>query len=630
MLSERLQAEFHPQRNDPLTLQEVKPGSNKKIWWQCSQGHEWEASPNSRSRGNGCPYCSGRLPIVGITDLATTHPTLLTEWVFDRSSITPTAVSAGSNRKAWWQCPFGHLWEASVKTRSKGSGCPYCAGQRLMRGINDLATTYPGVAQQWHPTKNEGLTPSDITQRSGQYAWWQCGQGHEWRAIISSRTQGNGCGQCAGRTNSTQNGERPRVALDQKNLVISHPNIAQEWHPTRNPLFPNQFYPSSGKLVWWQCTKGHEWESRISNRTTKGNACPYCSNRKIRRGDNDFAHTFPALAVQWHPTRNGSLQATEVAPSSSLKVWWQCDQKHEWQTWVYARVAGSGCPRCFCVKVSKGEASLSQWITSLGLTNKFNTRKVIQPYELDIYLPEFKLGIEFNGVYWHSEAAGRGKDYHLKKVKAAQAAGITLFQVWEDDWRDREAIIKRMILHRLGLSNEPVVFARKTKILELTTSQAHAFLEQNHIQGKANGGLYLGLTFEGTLVACMVLKRMPGGIIYLERYATSARVPGGFTRLLKHAVRALKPSKIITFADQSISDGNLYEKNGFVVDTILKPDYTYLAGRQRVHKFNYRLERFRDDPTLQYQEGLSERELAILNSLHRIWDSGKIRYVFIP
>lgn len=122
--------EWHPTKNGDLTPQDVSYGSTKKVWWMCDKGHEWEAVVNNRSRGSGCPYCkynNHKRPIVGETDLATTHPKLTKEWHPMRNGkLTPQDVSFGSGKKVWWLCDYSHEWEAVVNKRSRGSGCPYC------------------------------------------------------------------------------------------------------------------------------------------------------------------------------------------------------------------------------------------------------------------------------------------------------------------------------------------------------------------------------------------------------------------------------------------------------------------------------------------------------------------------
>lgn len=178
---------------------EITVGSGKKVWWKCEHGHSWEAVVANRVSGTGCPYCSGRFPIKGETDLATTHPELLAEWSYERNTILPTEVSMGSQKKVWWKCKHGHSWEATVNNRTGGSNkCPYCSGRKVWPGFNDLATTYPELCAQWDFEKNSVL-PSEVSAGSNKKVWWKCEHGHSWEAIIASRVRGNGCPYCSGR-----------------------------------------------------------------------------------------------------------------------------------------------------------------------------------------------------------------------------------------------------------------------------------------------------------------------------------------------------------------------------------------------------------------------------------------------
>lgn len=601
--------EWHPGLN-LLKPEDLSQGSTKKVWWKCNLGHEWEARIDHRTRGSGCPYCSNQKVLIGYNDLRTTHPKLSIE--LDDSQYSSIDFTSGSNKKVQWKCSQGHLWQQSIIKRAQRSdGCPYCSGRKAIPGVNDLVTSHPDIALQWHPHSNGSASPNEFKSGSVKEVWWSCSQGHEWSRSIHNHVRTNGqCPYCTGRE------------------LISGTNDLQALNPDlyAQLVVKEMLYPHSGKKVAWRCDDNHEWTTSVNSRT-KGASCPICSGRTALKGKTDLASINPTLALEFHPSLNLSLNSA-LRPSSRKKVWWLCSEGHEWEAWVYARTAGSGCPSCATSGPSKMESELAHWVESLGVKVVRNTRSIITPYELDIYLPDYNFAIEFNGLYWHSEAAGKTKDYHLKKTKAAQAIGINLLQVWEDDWREHPGIIKRMILHRLGLSKEQTVYARRTQVISLTTAQAHEFLELNHIQGKSNGSLYLGLKShaDNILVAVMVMKNFLSGQVYLERYATAHRVPGGFTKLLKAAIKEMMPTQIITFADCSISDGHLYEKAGFVVDKVLLPDYSYLVRGNRIHKFNYRLKRFRDDPDLQHREGLTESELAQLNRIPRVWDSGKIRY----
>ena len=154
--------EWDVEGNGALTPLALSHGSRRKVWWCCGAGHQWQAAVYTRTGAeSGCPYCAGKRPWPGFNDLASQEPALAAQWHPERNGpLTPDQVVCGSTRRVWWQCGSGHVWAASVKSRAAGAGCPYCAGRRISPGENDLATLYPALARQWHPTKNGGLTPA--------------------------------------------------------------------------------------------------------------------------------------------------------------------------------------------------------------------------------------------------------------------------------------------------------------------------------------------------------------------------------------------------------------------------------------------------------------------------------------
>jgi hypothetical protein len=628
-------AEWHPIKNFPLNLERIIAGSSARVWWQCELGHEWQAEIGNRTRrekSKPCPVCHNRQLLAGFNDLATTHPLLVTEWHQTKNDLPIESFMSGSSVKAWWQCNQGHEWKSMISSRAKdGTNCPVCSGR--FAGTDLLLNN--DLLKQWHSTKNT-LTPSDVSPGSHIKIWWVCSQDHEWESMVSSRSRGLGCPVCSGK----------KLVVGVNDLATSNPFLASQWHSTKNvDVLLTEVGPSSIKKVWWKCVKGHEWEAQIRSRH-QGNGCPVCSNMLIIPGVNDFTSTIKGqqLLPEWHWEKNQDLLPTHIAPSPATKVWWKCRKGHEWQAKVNDRYTKSyGCPQCRAhTYVSKPEIEILEFLTALGLSVEQSNRKLLGcNRELDLYIPDKKFGIEFNGLYWHSEAQGKGKgeQYHKAKYDAAKAAGIQLVQIWEDDWRDRKPTVMRALAHKLGVTSmlaqvhpeladvTSKVFARRTKVVLLTTQQAQVFLEANHIQGFASGSYYLGLEgVDGVLRAVMVLKREADAVLNIVRYATAGSVTGGFTKLLSHATKTYNPSSFITFADHTISDGGLYEKHGFVVDKLIKPDYMYVVRNERKHKFGYRLKRFRNDPNLLWEEGLTERELAALNNLHRIWDAGKTRY----
>ena len=138
--------------------------------------------------------------IKGVNDLATVNPTLAEEWNYEKNdTFTPDQVTAGSKKKVWWKCKFGHEWETAVVERSRGSGCPFCSGKKALKGFNDLQTVNPTLAEEWNYEKNGTLTPDMVMPKSGKKVWWKCKFGHEWEATIASRSNGVGCPYCSGR-----------------------------------------------------------------------------------------------------------------------------------------------------------------------------------------------------------------------------------------------------------------------------------------------------------------------------------------------------------------------------------------------------------------------------------------------
>lgn len=209
MLHERtkLLKEWDESRNFPLTPGTVSYGSKKKVRWTCENGHSWQTTVHARSEGSGCPYCAGRKVLPGFNDLETLQPEIAAQWDKRKNGcLKPSDVAVSSNRPAWWRCELGHSYRATVSSRTqRKTGCPYCAGRKVLKGFNDLKTLCPGAAAQWDPSLNGALTPEMVTPGSNKKVWWQCSMGHVWKSVIYPRTgaQQCGCPVCAGTVSTT-------------------------------------------------------------------------------------------------------------------------------------------------------------------------------------------------------------------------------------------------------------------------------------------------------------------------------------------------------------------------------------------------------------------------------------------
>ena len=436
-----LMAEWDWEKNNALGFdpRKITVGSDKRVFWKCKNGHSWQTSVRPRViESTKCPYCSGKKPIPGVNDLATTHPDLCSEWDYEKNTdISPASVSKASSKKVWWKGKCGHKWQATIGSRTAGNGCPYCSNVKVLVGYNDLLTLNPKIASEWHPTKNGNLQPQDFIIGSGKKVWWKCKTcGYEWQTSIVNRTKdnGTGCPKCKLKLISTKN-STPNFG---ESLFDVNPDLAKEWHPTKNgTLTPKDVFSNSSKKVWWMCSLGHEWKTSIGSRN-RGSSCPECSHAK-----NSQLHSTPSveesllivnplLAQEWHPTKNGTLTPEDVFANSSKKVWWKCALGHEWEAIVSSRNRGSGCPICKKeLQTSFPEQTIYFYVKQL-FPDSIN-RYIDNGKELDVFIPSINIGIEYDGMYFHTSKT-REKE-HAKDMFFS-SKGITVIRVKEVDNTD--------------------------------------------------------------------------------------------------------------------------------------------------------------------------------------------------
>jgi hypothetical protein len=196
-----LALEWDFERNAPLRPEHITTGTDKKFYWLCTEGHSQYVTPRSREPG-GCGVCAGYVVIAGVNDLQTVEPELAREWDFEENyPLTPMEVSRGSNKKAFWICPIGHRYLATINDRvGKESGCPVCSGREILPGFNDLETLYPDLAREWEIEKNGGKEPRNVSPGTNTRYWWSCPEGHSYLAAPVERRrpgQPSGCPTCA-------------------------------------------------------------------------------------------------------------------------------------------------------------------------------------------------------------------------------------------------------------------------------------------------------------------------------------------------------------------------------------------------------------------------------------------------
>jgi hypothetical protein len=273
----KMAREFDRTRNDGRP-QDYLAGTSKRLWWKCAKRtcqHVWQAAGYDRKEGHGCPACANKVATER-NNMAVTHPEVAASFNFAKNgSFTPEHLLAGTTRKLWWTCLKGHEWQASGADRIGGHGCPVCANQ-VVTHENCMAATNPRMAAELHPTKNRKWNAHNLVAGTTRKLWWQCtvvACGHQWQSTGSHRVAGLGCPACSNKVVTVNN-----------NMKATHPDLAREFHPTKNGKTARWFIAGTTKRLWWRCankTCRHEWQAAGADRV-RGTGCPRCSDRRFK------------------------------------------------------------------------------------------------------------------------------------------------------------------------------------------------------------------------------------------------------------------------------------------------------------------------------------------------------------
>ena len=312
-----------------------------------------------------------------------------------------------------------------------------------------------------------------------------------------------------------------------------------------------------------------------------------------------------------------------------------CPIHGEFEQTAENHLAGKGCPKCGVIE-SRAEDEIRAFLSTIVPETDIimHDRQVLgNGKELDIYIPSHNLAIEYDGLVWHSERFKPDRKYHLEKTELCEEKGIRLIHLFEDEWEGKRVIVEKKLKHILGGDERlTCIGARKCKIQEIEKKDAFDFLEKNHIQGFASASIYLGGYFDNQLVAVMGFVKSGINEWELNRFATNPdlRLPGVASKLFCYFAQHYNPVKIKSFLDRrwNNSGNTVYERLGFHVDEIEKPDYQYVVnnGHKRAHKFGFR------KAILAKKYGfpmeMTESEMAKAAGFDRIWNCGLVKYVW--
>ncbi len=340
--------------------------------------------------------------------ISKTHPEIAKEWLYEKNGdLTPDDVTYGSGRKVWWKCNKGHEWEAVIKKRKIGQGCPYCSGKRVT--INTcLLTTDPSIAKLFHPNKNGKIKVTNISRGSDKDVWWKCEKGHEFKRSVANMISLGYCSKCE---------------KYDKIFAFQFPKIAKDWNYDKNNKNPDDYYCNSNIKVWWKCDNNHELIQRIQVRIGC-EGCYKCKTPKPReiKSGHSLAEKYPKIAKLWHPTKNGDVKPSNVSFGSEKIYWWRClnNPEHIWERGVGHMGYRSYCP--FCDKRKSYSEISIKWLndimeeTSIFIKHAKNggefSIKLLDKrcYRFDGYHEESKTVYSFLGCFWHGHPKKHCRD----------------------------------------------------------------------------------------------------------------------------------------------------------------------------------------------------------------------------
>ena len=487
---ERSLAPLHPEiasqwdtvRNGALRADEVFSHSKLSVWWRCpvADDHVWQAPIKNRvvrrDASQQCPACRN-MQLSTTNSLATLHPHLADQLDPDlNDGVDAHHVIAGGHRQLWWRCPAGpdHIWSASIANRiRRGSGCPFCAGQRASV-TNNLLSPLPDLAALFDVERNAPTTPAEVPAGSSKRYWWRCpaGPDHLWQTSVNDLRNAHasgryGCPACSSVQVSVTN-----------SLQTRRPDVAAQLDPDRNGgLTADEVTVGSSSRLWWRCAAGpdHRWQASPATRQHSG--CPFCAERKACSASN-LSVRFPEVAAEFDPAHNGDLTTISLRPFSARKVWWLCRNGHRWRASVCNRTRQqTGCPECGVLHGrSRQEIRLAY---ELAAFLDFDPDDIHEPVHgagaCDITIVPLCLVVEWDGAYWHTD----GEDRDRRKLATLTKHGWTVVRL-------REAPLRLLGPHDVAVPARASDHARA--VLALRAVEAASGQTIDGLEGYEQGG----------------------------------------------------------------------------------------------------------------------------------------------
>lgn len=511
---------------------------------------------------------------------------------------------------SFWQDPLNHI---------NGSGCPACAGCKRTT-IDDFITRAKashGEQYDYSLVEYSGVD-SKVTI--------VCPDHGPFQQLPYDHMKGRGCARCAAE----------RVANARRHSIARFVSEAKAFHGDRFD-YSKAIYINSTTPIEIVCPDhGSFWQVPQDHKTRYG--CISCAGLAEIEADE-----FVRRAISTHGDTYVYSKDSYAGYSKPTKI--ACKKHGDFWQIAKDHANGAGCPKCASERTSSlEERMLADWIESIGEKVDRNNRSVLNGFEIDIYIPAHKIGIEYNGAYWHHDERMAHPRIHETKTRRANALGIRLITVWDFDWKAKPEMIKRHIMHAIGKQSGQKINARQCDVQRVEFDDAQPFYDRTHIQGAPwRAMIHYGLFHGERMVACMSFgqgssRRGKTGDNEWElmRFATDGLVRGGASKLFKVFVGQHQPEAVWSFSDKQHFSGGLYAVLDFAEDGHVPADYRVVSiNKARVwHKSAWKRRKI---PARLAELGLdeqynpdtdprTERDMQKLAGTVRIMDAGKIRW----
>ena len=500
----------------------------------------------------------------------------------------------------------------------RGDGCPACSGRRMNKEL------FIAESKQIHGNDYNYDNFNFINKKTKGEIYCNIHNQYFWQTP-KKHLSGQGCPICRYEKSAKSN------TFTTEDFIKKAKSIHGDKYD-----YSKSVYKKSSEKIEIICHKldvnGNEHGSFFMTpdnhcHNTLHQGCPKCGREKTILSNKLTIEEFIQRANERH--NNKYIYDNVELINTNTKVEIICPQHGPFHQEPDNHLNGQGCPRCSKI-ISQTETEIYNFIKeNFNVKLQQRNREEISPYEIDIFIEDKNIGIEYDGLIWHSEKFSK-KTSLINKTNLCKEKGIRLIHIFEDEWLYKQDIVKSMISNLLGVTQNRI-YARKCYVKSVSSIESKKFLNENHIQGATISQVNYGLYYNDELVSLMVFGRLRqkqkenknyDNQYELLRFCNklNTNVIGGASKLLKHFIKNNKPQEIITYADKRWSIGNLYYTLGFNYTHDSVPNYFYIINGQRKNRFSFR----KKELIRKYNcpQEMTEHEFCLNKKWYRIYDCG--------